>query len=207
MNTLIEVAAIQAELAHTKCALADALAALAIAEAAAEQARHLSLHDSVTGLANRTLFLQRLEHGLAQAKRHGWHLSLLFVDVDDLKLINDTNGHDSGDLALLLVSQQLQSAVRAEDCCSRWGGDEFAVVLLNVQDEAAVVALATRLRARIAATDTLDVPINISIGIAMFPQDGATAASLLKQADSAMYHAKASGAGVALASRVTRRTS
>ena len=149
--------------------------------------------DALTGLPNRLSFEQHLDQGLIQATRHGWGLAVLFVDIDNFKSINDSYGHDLGDKALLMVANRLQSLVRDEDTVSRWGGDEFMCLLLEVRQEADVIRLAEMMVDRIAEAyefDGIVLSMKASIGIAMYPADGETAHVLFKNADAAMFKAK-----------------
>ncbi len=165
---------------------------------AEEEARRRSLHDDVTGLPNRALLRDRLEHALAQAKRRSSSLTVLFIDLDDFKKVNDSHGHEVGDKVLRTIAERLQSSVRAEDTVGRQGGDEFLYLALNLGKEIHAKSVAKKIRNTIAATCEIDgVPFTImaSIGIAMYPQDGRTPEELLKSADKAMYKAKASETG------------
>jgi diguanylate cyclase (GGDEF)-like protein len=164
-------------------------------KAALAEARQLALHDPVTRLPNRTLFMERLEHGIRQAKRHNWSLAVLFIDLDGFKQINDTHGHDIGDEVLVSVARSLQNSVRAEDTMCRYGGDEFACLMLDVDTANDVGEFAAGLVRRIAtACDAAEkVPmVNASIGVALYPEHGRTAETLLRHADVAMYQAKGS---------------
>jgi diguanylate cyclase (GGDEF)-like protein len=156
-------------------------------------ARELALHDPLTGLPNRTLFLERLEHGIRQARRHGWTVAVLFIDLDDFKRINDTHGHDVGDEVLAAAARCLQSAVRAEDTICRYGGDEFACLLLNVQAAQDARRFATNLERRLheaCAVGEQVSQLNASIGVALYPEHARTADALLRHADTAMYRSK-----------------
>jgi diguanylate cyclase len=166
---------------------------------AEELARHRALHDAVTTLPNVTLFGDRLEHALEQARRHEWRLAVLFVDLDGFKLINDTYGHDTGDRVLQAIAARLSSATRGGDSVARRGGDEFLVLLLEVQADASAIAFARKLRTLLAEPIQLDgnaLVVGASIGLALYPDDGTTAPELLKYADSAMYEAKKGQHGV-----------
>ena len=198
---LAERVVIESELAETKSELAEALDDLSQSQANEEEARQIALLDALTGLPNRMLFDQRFEQGLSQAKRHGWGLAILFIDIDKFKDINDTYGHDMGDRVLQMVANRLQSFVRAEDTVSRWGGDEFVCLLLEVKQEASLIRLAEKMVNRLADPGEFDgavISIKASIGIAVYPVDGETAEILFKNADSAMYKAKASEKSVML---------
>lgn len=174
--------------------------ALSESQAAEELARHRALHDAVTGLPNVTLFVDRLEKALEQALRHRWRLAVLFLDLDGFKLINDSHGHDVGDRVLHDVARRLSDATRDSDSIGRRGGDEFLLLMLEVQDDASAMSLATKLGERIAEEmliDGLSLTVGTSIGVAVYPDDATTAAELLKCADLAMYVAKKGRLGVA----------
>lgn len=181
-------------------ALEDQLAATADQGA---KDRHASLHDALTGLPNRALFNDRLEHGLAQATRHGWKLAVMFVDLDSFKDINDTYGHDAGDEVLRLTALKLQSSIREEDTISRYGGDEFLYVVAEIRDQADARVVADKILMLIQEPCELTVGgkaiharIGASIGVSIFPKDGATAEQLIRNADAAMYEAKRTKVGI-----------
>ena len=184
---------IETELADTKTDLADVRADLSKSQAKEKETRKSSLQDSLTGLPNRVSFEQDLDRGLRQAKRHGWGLAILFIDIDKFKSVNDSYGHGLGDKVLLMMANRLQSFLRNEDTVSRWGGDEFVCLLLEVKQEADVTRLAEQMVNRIAEACEFDgvvLSIRASIGIAIYPADGATAETLFKNADTAMFKAK-----------------
>ncbi len=161
---------------------------------AEEEARRRSLHDEVTGLPNRALLRDRLEHALAQAKRHSLSLSLLFIDLDDFKKVNDAHSHEVGDKVLRAIAERLRSSVRADDTVGRHGGDEFVYLALDLEKETLAENIAKKIRNTIAETCEIEgVPFTVkaSIGIATYPQDGRTTEELLQSADKAMYKAKA----------------
>lgn len=166
-----------------------------------EAARHAAFHDPLTGLPNRVLFNDRLEHGLTQAIRHSWKLAVMFVDLDEFKAINDTYGHDVGDIVLKIVSNRLKETTRIDDTISRHGGDEFLYLLMeiNTVQDATIVAkkiiTAIQLPCNIG---TQDLIIKASIGISLFPDHGVSAEELIKSADKAMYQAKRSKTGYAI---------
>ncbi len=169
-------------------------------------ARFLALHDGLTGLANRALLMDRLQHELAQAQRHGWSVAVMFIDLDGFKSINDRLGHAIGDRVLQIVGQRLLTNSRSVDTLSRFGGDEFVFVQTEVKDETDVEKVAEKLLQALSAPAELDEDgerlapdISASIGIALFPRNGDSAESLLVSADRAMYQAKRSGAGYAFA--------
>ncbi len=174
-----------------------------------EQIRYFAYHDSLTKLPNRLMFGEYLKRALAHAKRNQRALALLFVDLDDFKHINDTLGHAAGDQVLIEFSQRLLRCLRADDYVSRpdpateegdtiarLGGDEFTVLLPDIQDAFQAATVAERV---IAATAhpfryrDQELHVGASIGITLYPSDGIHAETLIKNADMAMYHAKAKG--------------
>jgi len=184
---------IESELTDTKIDLAEVRDDLSKAQVKEEEAQQIALQDALTGLPNRSSLEQALEHGLAQAKRHCWGLAVLFIDIDKFKSINDSHGHDMGDHALKTVAKRLQSSIRDQDMVSRWGGDEFVCLLLELKQESDVTRLAEKMVTLIGEACEFNgavISISASIGIAMYPADGETAAILLKHADTAMYKAK-----------------
>jgi diguanylate cyclase (GGDEF)-like protein/PAS domain S-box-containing protein len=157
-----------------------------------DQMRYDALHDPLTGLANRTLLHDRLRHALAQSEREHRHTGVLFVDLDNFKRINDVYGHPTGDELLAELGGRLRTAVRPADTVARLGGDEFVVVCEHA-DEAGALALADRLEAAIAAplgVGGVEHHLSASIGIALGSDD---AGALLRDADAAVYRAKAAG--------------
>ena len=159
---------------------------------------HDALHDPLTGLANRVLLRDHLEHALARRGRGGVTIALLFVDLDDFKRINDSYGHAAGDQILVRVAERLVGAVRAEDVVGRQSGDEFAVLLVHVRDADEAIVSADRILGELRRPILLgahSIVASGSIGIAVATEPGATAEDLLTQADAAMYAAKAAGKG------------
>src|SRR5207237_4747464 len=157
---------------------------------------YLAQFDPLTGLPNRTLLADRFSLMIVQARRRGVSLGVLFIDLDDFKLVNDTQGHAAGDELLQEAAKRLQSALRNGDTVARISGDEFAVILgdLARPDDAALVA--QKIIDRLSAPATIqgqEVVVTASIGIATFPADGDNAETLLGAADAAMYRAKQSG--------------
>ena len=184
---------IESELADTKTDLAKVLDDLSISLTKEEETRKLTFQDALTGLPNRVLFEEHLDQGLIQAKRRGWGLAVLFIDIDKFKSLNDSYGHDLGDKVLLMVANRLKSLVHEEDTVSRWGGDEFMCLLLEVKQEADVTRLAEMMVNRIAEAcefNGIVLSVRVSIGIAIYPADGETADILFKNADTAMFKAK-----------------
>ncbi|HJV62352.1 MAG TPA: GGDEF domain-containing protein [Albitalea sp.] len=154
---------------------------------------HMARHDNLTGLPNRAVFLDRLEHAILTARRSEGCLAVLFVDLDRFKRINDSHGHAVGDQALVQTATILRAAVREVDTVARWGGDEF-VILLEAMDKehearrVAQVLLDRFSRPMVVAGTALD--LGVSIGISMYPRDGLEAAELIQRADEAMYLSK-----------------
>jgi diguanylate cyclase (GGDEF)-like protein len=160
----------------------------------ADRLSDLSKRDPLTGLLNARVFRERLEQEVERVARYGWPLSLLIIDLDGLKQINDERGHRSGDEALMGVGAAIRRAARVTDLAARWGGDEFAVLAPNTSTDAAV-PLGERIRAVVAETSRLTIPFTVSIGAATLdPCAGkGTADSLWERADSALYEAKRRG--------------
>ena len=157
---------------------------------------HLASHDTLTGLPNRRMFLDRLEHTLARARRTGESMALLFIDLDNFKEINDCLGHAAGDAALQAAARRMQGVVREVDTIARLGGDEFIILLDGAEDAAAVSQVAEKIiKALEAPVDYQDGPLQLgaSIGISQYPKDGANATEIIAAADRAMYQAKNSG--------------
>ena len=157
---------------------------------------HSAHHDALTGLPNRVLFRDRLEQGLAAAHRDGKGVALLFVDLDRFKVINDTLGHEAGDLLLQEVARRLPGCLREDDTVARMGGDEFVVILRGISQPEDAALLAARLLAEASRPLPLashEVAATLSIGISLYPQDGKDVSTLLKNADAAMYRAKDMG--------------
>ena len=156
-------------------------------------ATQASLHDALTGLPNRALFYDRLEHGLEQAKRHGWNLAVMFLDLDKFKQINDEYGHDIGDKVLLTIAERLKQNTRSDDTICRLGGDEFLYLLMEAKNEREVAKIIKKL------IKVLELPcddigqnlvVKLSIGISIFPKNADNSEGLIKSADAAMYAAK-----------------
>jgi len=178
---------------------------LAHTQIAEDEARRSALHDLLTGLPNRSLFNDRLEHALADAKRNSLRLAVMFIDLDNFKQINDSHGHHTGDRMLRMVAERLESSVRANDTVSRHGGDEFLYLCMGVEKEIDVANIAHKLFDKISAdyeSNGTKLAVRPSIGIALYPNDGEAAEVLLKNADSAMYKAKQRKAGVLFFSEI-----
>jgi diguanylate cyclase (GGDEF)-like protein len=181
-----------------------------------EELRHQANHDALTGLANRALFIDAVEARLKAAEPGGPVLVVLFLDLDDFKVVNDTMGHPTGDGLLRSVGQRISETVRGEDVAARLGGDEFAVMLWDREDLIGSRRLAERLLANLSEPYRIDssiVSIRASIGVASGLDGSISARDLMKHADVAMYAAKASGKGrvvffeQAMAANLEHRTS
>lgn len=163
--------------------------------------RHQAHHDALTGLPNRTLFYDRLEQALSHAKREKEQLAVLFIDLNQFKPINDTFGHEVGDLLLKGVASRIQSCVRESDTVARLGGDEFCIMLYSVELKEAernITLVANKILEAIQRPFELSgITLNIaaSIGVAVYPKDGIDEQTLIKNADIAMYAAKKEGYG------------
>ena len=165
------------------------------ARAAEQRLRHRALHDPLTGLANRDLLMDQLSHALARASRSGTGVAVLFCDLDRFKEVNDTYGHEAGDVLLTTVASRLRDAVRPGDTVARLGGDEFVVVTEGLHDTSVVIGLAKRLRAELLLPIDIGparVVVGASIGMAVAGAED-DARSVLREADAAMYRAKARG--------------
>lgn len=158
--------------------------------------RALALYDSLTGLPNRVLFLDRLEQALRQAIRLNGILSVMFIDLDNFKDVNDSMGHSTGDALLTEVAQRLLAVIRAADTVSRLGGDEFTIFLQNLSSFEGVCNVAEKILEALSQPFEVEshvIFITASIGIAVYPHDGNTVEALLKHSDTAMYNAKEQG--------------
>ncbi|MBX9914773.1 MAG: EAL domain-containing protein [Pseudomonadaceae bacterium] len=162
---------------------------------------HLAFFDALTGLPNRRLLLDRLQHALAASTRYGTYGALMFIDLDHFKVLNDTRGHVAGDLLLQEVAQRLRASVRGEDSVARLGGDEFVLMLQGLAQDAAsaaaqVAAVGEQVLSRLSQVYLLDGfqhHCTASIGVSLFCGDGQDVGELLKCADAAMYAAKNTG--------------
>lgn len=157
---------------------------------------HQAYHDMLTRLPNRVLFNDRISQVFAHARRHRQQFALLFLDLDRFKQINDTLGHAMGDLVLQQVSQRILDCLRAEDTLCRFGGDEFALLLPDIQGRENVAAVAEKIIKAVRQPFWLkehELFLSLSIGVAIYPNAGKTAETMLQCADIAMYHVKANG--------------
>jgi diguanylate cyclase (GGDEF)-like protein len=167
---------------------------------AAERIAHLAFHDALTGLPNRAVFADHLARTVARADESADHVAVLCVDLDGFKAVNDIYGHPTGDALLIAAAQRLRSAVRGHELVARLGGDEFAVVQAGGEQPGHAGLLAGRVVEALAepfAIGSETVRISASVGVALFPADAADPESLIKNADMALYRAKADGRGSA----------
>ena len=189
---LLETLAAQIAVSVENGRLEDSLAALTEVK---EELRHQALHDALTGLANRTLFAERVDHALERSVRTGSLLAVLFLDLDDFKTVNDSLGHAAGDALLVAVGNRLRGHCRPDDTIARLGGDEFAVLLEEIEGISSATVVAQRILDGLAApfwVEDREVAIGVSIGIS-FGGSEDTAGQVLRDADAAMYVAKRAG--------------
>jgi diguanylate cyclase (GGDEF)-like protein len=158
-----------------------------------ERIRYQAYHDPLTGLPNRTSFVDHLEEAIRRSKRFGWSLGLMFLDLDRFKRVNDSLGHEAGDELLRVAARRLQGCIRESDMLFRMGGDEFTVLLENVKGPEEAAAVAVRMTQTVAEPIELrhhELTATVSIGIALYPKDDQSGERLVKSADTAMYRAK-----------------
>jgi diguanylate cyclase (GGDEF)-like protein/PAS domain S-box-containing protein len=163
-----------------------------------DQLTHQAYHDSLTGLANRVLFTDRITHALERGLRHQNLFAVLFIDLDDFKTVNDSLGHAAGDELLVEVAKRIRSCIRPEDTCARLGGDEFAVMIEELESPEAASLVAKRILTVMAEPLTIlgsEVVVQGSVGIALGNGEQRTAGELMRSADLAMYRAKNEGKG------------
>ena len=159
---------------------------------------HMAYHDSLTGLPNRYLLLDRLEMVIARARREETFAAAVFIDLDEFKEVNDTYGHETGDLLLVSVARRLTEAVRDQDTVARLGGDEFVLVLDGFVSRDEVESFLERLKNAFSEPFSAGgrlLAVRGSMGIALFPDDGSTAPELLARADDEMYVRKGKRGG------------
>jgi len=173
---------------------------------AERQIAHLAYHDAMTGLPNRVMFQEHLDLAIARARRHGTSVAVMFLDLDDFKLVNDSHGHAAGDRLLMEVGRRLQAITRGTDLVARQGGDEFLVLVPDLEGEAGDPAgpevvcdtIARKIRAAVEPPILLagsEVSVGVSLGVAILPTAADNRDELLRQADLAMYRAKVLGRG------------
>ncbi|WNC15968.1 EAL domain-containing protein [Brevibacillus brevis] len=161
-----------------------------------ETIHHLAYHDALTDLPNRRMYIQHVTKEIMQAKRFQSNMAVLFLDMDRFKDINDSFGHDVGDLLLIETARRLQACVEQGDIVARLGGDEFTILLRQIKEQPQAEMVAQRIMAELQKPFDLNghlMSISCSIGIALFPQDGDQAEDLLKRADTALYSVKSQG--------------
>jgi diguanylate cyclase (GGDEF)-like protein len=175
---------------------------------------HKAMHDPLTGLPNRALFLDRLTHAIAWSKRHKTTFAILFIDLDRFKIINDSQGHEVGDQVLIETANRLQEALRSSDTAARYGGDEFMVLCEDISDEQQAIKITDRILDELERVQVETGPdqtwVSASVGIVVASDPDAEAEVLIREADAAMYRAKRDGRRYevfdqALRERVTQR--
>lgn len=157
---------------------------------------YMAYHDPLTGLPNRTLLKDRLDHAILKARRDATMLQLVFIDLDNFKTVNDTAGHAQGDELLKEAAERLDSVTRASDTVARLGGDEFIIMITDVDNMMEIIGMVKRIQHSFSAPFDIDgkfFHISCSIGISVFPEDGDDSETLVRNADLAMYHAKDKG--------------
>jgi len=160
---------------------------------AQENVRHQAQHDYLTNLPNRLLFYDRFNQQMALANRHKSRFALIFFDLDKFKPVNDSLGHQAGDLLLIAVAKRLTAAVREIDTVSRFGGDEFAILLSDIAGQQEVCALSDKIQQLLNepfSIETHSVSISASIGYALYPDHGKDIETMLNHADAEMYKTK-----------------
>jgi diguanylate cyclase (GGDEF)-like protein/PAS domain S-box-containing protein len=169
---------------------------VSVARAMSQEIAHSAEHDFLTGLPNRKRLNERVNQAIALARRHATQVAVLFLDLDGFKHINDSLGHPIGDRLLQSIAKRLVDCSRASDTVSRQGGDEFIVLLSEVDQAEDAATAANRILASVAEAHTIDghdLHVTMSIGMSLYPSDGADAETLIKNADTAMYQAKENG--------------
>jgi diguanylate cyclase (GGDEF)-like protein len=163
---------------------------------AADRLTHQALHDSLTGLSNRALFLDRLGLALDRCRRSGGCVAVLFLDVDGFKQINDSLGHDAGDRVLVSLAERLRALLRPADTLCRYGGDEFTLLIEDLESEHEVVPIAERISQAAALPIALErghAEVTVSIGVAIVADPNVAVEAVIREADAAMYRAKRAG--------------
>ena len=161
-----------------------------------KQIAHMALHDALTNLPNRILLEERMEQALNHAIRRERKVAALFIDLDNFKQVNDVHGHKAGDQLLISIATILKESLRSSDTIARWGGDEFVVLLEDLQQDAEASNTAEKLLVAIqdkALIEYIDSRVTLSIGMAVFPDDADSSENLLVQADKALFFAKSQG--------------
>lgn len=198
---IADIKQVEIALNRSRAALAEAETALLTAQEDERHATLRALHDPATGLPNRVLFDDRVTQGISLAERHGLSLAVMFLDLDRFKSINDDHGHAAGDIVLREVANRLSQHARDEDTVCRSGGDEFLYLLVNPKSTADVERKAIAVLGDIAQPIEVGgrgLVIRASIGVALYPENGATVDQLVQNADTAMYRAKNGTCGYVL---------
>lgn len=167
-----------------------------------DRLQYLATHDALTGLPNRTLFMDRLSREIARAQRHNSLIGVLLLDLDNFKVVNDSFGHHQGDTLLIELATRLSGSLRDGDTVARLGGDEYVVMMVDIKDEAQVYSAAKRLLKAVSEpvwVNAQEFTPSISIGYCVCPKDATDGATLLRYADAAMYAAKSAGRGTVVA--------
>lgn len=157
---------------------------------------HQAQHDLLTGLPNRSLYMDRLNHTIQKSMRSQKKLAVMFIDLDRFKQINDTLGHEAGDIVVQMLGERLSSVLRDEDTIARFGGDEFTILLENITQVSAVTVVANKIVKTMEEPFEIDnhsLHLTLSAGISIYPDDGDSAEILIRNADTAMYRAKEEG--------------
>jgi len=163
-----------------------------------QQLHHLATHDPLTGLPNRSLFFDRLQHALARARRTKRKVAILFIDLDGFKQVNDTYGHAIGDRLLQAITKRLETCFRESDTLARMGGDEFTLILENITGLEQAITLSERVLSSLEELFLIqghEISVSASLGLSLFPEDGEEGELLVNHADNAMYAAKRTGKG------------
>lgn len=158
--------------------------------------KHLAYHDSLTNLPNRRLLQDRMNLTMAHAQRTGQKFAVLYLDIDEFKLVNDVFGHEYGDILLKRSANRLQNTLRKEDTVARMGGDEYVILLPEIDSPQAAATVAQKINERLLKIFVIKKStfyISVSIGISVYPYDGYAATSLIRKADEALYRAKRAG--------------
>lgn len=195
--TVVAALALMRKLWHARENQARLENQIAELKSSQEALRHQAYFDHLTGLANRALCVDRCHSAIERSKRSRTPFAILMVDLNRFKEINDTHGHAAGDLVLITVSQRLVDTVRASDTVARFGGDEFVVILDSIGDRQELSRIGQMLvdilSQRVTLESGVGVSVGVSIGFAVYPEDGDDMEELLEVADQAMYQCKTSG--------------
>ncbi|WP_294963728.1 GGDEF domain-containing protein [Sulfurimonas sp.] len=195
-NNVIGTVGTGRDITNLKKIQLDFKKSLKILDKQREQLEYQANHDSLTDLPNRILFMDRLQQSINLAQRYNNKVAILFIDLDNFKEINDSLGHDIGDKVLVEVSRRMKKDMRKSDTLSRLGGDEFCIILNDITDIKNISDIITGEMQTLKEPMQIDgqiLYVSMSIGVSVYPNDGNTASTLLKNADAAMYKAKGDG--------------